>query len=125
MDWITGMQRALDYIEDNITEKLDYEEIAKRCYSSSYHFQRLFGLLSGYTLGEYIRRRRLSLAGMELATQKIRVIDAAVKYGYDSPDSFAKAFVRFHGITPSAARERADSDRLQAAVYRGSLRRRA
>ncbi len=105
MDWICGIQKALDYIEDNLTEELDYEEIGKISYSSSYHFQRVFGILCGMTLGEYIRNRRLTLAGAELATDKIKVIDAAVKYGYDSPDSFAKAFTKFHGITPSAARE--------------------
>lgn len=106
MEWVVGIQRAIDYIEDHITEELDYEEIARTGFSSSYHFQRVFSILCGYTLGEYIRSRRLTLAGMELAADKIRVIDAAVKYRYESPDSFAKAFARFHGITPSAARER-------------------
>ncbi len=105
MEWVVGVQRAIDYIEDHITEELDYEEIARTGFSSSYHFQRVFSILCGYTLGEYIRSRRLTLAGMELAADKIRVIDAAVKYRYESPDSFAKAFARFHGITPSAARE--------------------
>ena len=105
MEWVVGIQRAIDYIEDHITEELDYEEIARTGFSSSYHFQRVFSILCGYTLGEYIRSRRLTLAGMELAADKIRVIDAAVKYRYESPDSFAKAFARFHGITPSAARE--------------------
>lgn len=105
MDWIAGIQKALDYIEQNLAGELDYEEIAKAAFSSSYHFQRIFSLLCGCTLGEYIRRRRLALAGAELASGRIRVIDAAVKYGYDSPDSFSKAFLKFHGITPSAARE--------------------
>ncbi len=105
MSWVAGIQRAIDYIEEHLLEELDYEEIGKESLSSSYHFQRVFGILCGYTLGEYIRSRRLALAGMELALGRIRVIDAAVKYGYDSPDSFARAFVKFHGITPSAARE--------------------
>jgi AraC family transcriptional regulator len=105
MDWITGMQKAIDYIERNITLELDYEEIAKQSFSSSYHFQRVFSILCGYTLGEYIRNRRLTLAGAELASGHIKVIDTALKYGYESPDSFAKAFFKFHGITPSAARE--------------------
>lgn len=105
MESIVGIKNALDYIEANITEKLDYEQIARQAMLSSYHFQRVFGILCGYTLGEYIRSRRLTLAGEELSSQKIRVIDAALKYGYDSPDSFAKAFHKFHGITPSAARE--------------------
>ena len=105
MESIVGIKNALDYIEANITEKLDYEQIARQAMLSSYHFQRVFGILCGYTLGEYIRSRRLTLAGEELSSQKIRVIDAALKYGYDSPDRFAKAFYKFHGITPSAARE--------------------
>lgn len=104
MDWTTGMKNAIDYIENNITEELDYDEIAKQCCSSKYNFQRVFGILCGCTIGEYIRSRRLSLAGAELALGKIKVIDAALKYGYESPDSFAKAFCKFHGILPSQAR---------------------
>ncbi|MBQ3489191.1 MAG: AraC family transcriptional regulator [Clostridia bacterium] len=104
MDWITGMQKAIDYIEENLTKEIDYEKVAEKSYSSSYHFQRVFSILCGYTLGEYIRLRRLSLAGAELASGKDKVIDIALKYGYDSPDSFAKAFQKFHGMTPSQAR---------------------
>ncbi len=104
MDWITGMQRAIDHIEANLTDEIDYEKVAAESFSSSYHFQRVFSILCGYTLGEYIRMRRLSLAGAELASGKEKVIDIALKYGYDSPDSFAKAFQKFHGITPSQAR---------------------
>lgn len=102
MDWITGMQKAIEYIEDNITDKLDYVDIAKKAYSSSFHFQRVFSIMCGYTIGEYIRNRRLTLAGNELANSNTKVIDVALKYGYDSPDSFAKAFTRFHGISPSS-----------------------
>lgn len=105
MESITGMKNALDYIERHITEKLDYGQIARQALLSSYHFQRVFGILCGYTMGEYIRNRRLALAGEELMLHKTKVIDVALKYGYDSPDSFAKAFFKFHGITPSAARE--------------------
>ena len=112
MNWITGMQKAIDYIEENLTEEIDYEKVAEKSYSSSYHFQRVFGILCGYTLGEYIRLRRLSLAGAELASGKEKVIDIALKYGYDSPDSFAKAFQKFHGITPSQAR--ADGSKLKS-----------
>lgn len=104
MDWIMGIQQAIDYIEDNLTETIDYEEVAKKCYSSSYHFQRVYSILCGFTLGEYIRNRRLTLAGRELATTNAKVIDVALKYGYESPDSFAKAFQKFHGILPSQAR---------------------
>ena len=112
MDWITGMQKAIDYVEENLTEEIHYEKVAEKSYSSSYHFQRVFSILCGYTLGEYIRLRRLSLAGAELAGGKEKVIDIALKYGYESPDSFAKAFQKFHGITPSQAR--ADGSNLKS-----------
>lgn len=104
MDWVTGIQNAINYIEDHITEQLDYEQIAKISFSSSFHFQRVFSVLCGYTLGEYIRNRRLTLAGAELAETRVKVIDVALKYGYETPESFAKAFLKFHGITPSQAR---------------------
>lgn len=105
MNWITGMQNAINYIEDNITEEIDYPKVAKIAYSSSFHFQRVFSILCGFTLGEYIRYRRLSLAGEELASTNNKVIDIAFKYGYDTPESFTKAFTRFHGATPTAVRK--------------------
>ena len=104
MDWIKGVQRAVDYVEAHITEPIDYEAAAKQAYSSSFHFQRVFSILCGYTLGDYIRMRSLSLAGIDLASSDIRVIDAALKYGYDTPESFSRAFTRFHGVTPSGAK---------------------
>ena len=108
MDWITGLQRALDYVEENITEQIDYETVAKKAYSSSFHFQRVFSAICGFSLGDYIRFRRLSLAGSELATENTKVIDVAMKYGYDTPESFSRAFVKFHGVTPSAAKHGAN-----------------
>jgi len=104
VDWISGVQNALRYIEDNITGELDYNEIAKQAYVSGFHFQRVFTILCGVPLGEYIRSRRLSLAGTELSAGSTKVIDAAIKYGYESPDSFTKAFTRFHGISPTSAK---------------------
>lgn len=104
MDWITGIQNAINYIEDHITEELDYGRIASESFSSPFHFQRVFSILCGYTLGEYIRNRRLTLAGAELVNTRGKIIDVAYKYCYDSPESFAKAFQKFHGITPSQAR---------------------
>ncbi len=95
-----GLQAAIDYIEAHLTEALDVHDIAARAYISAFHFQRMFSSLCGLPLGEYIRRRRLTLTAQEL-TQGMKVIDAAVKYGYDSPDSFARAFRRFHGVLPS------------------------
>lgn len=104
MDWITGMQKAIDYIEEHLTEPIDYEVVATQSFSSSYHFQRVFSILCGFTIGEYIRNRRLSLAGQELTSSDVKVIDVALKYGYESPDGFTKAFQKFHGILPSEAR---------------------
>lgn len=85
MDWIQGIQRAIDYMEENITEELDLCEAAKRAYSSPFHFQRVFGILCGYSAGDYIRMRRLSLAGEELSKGDAKIIDVALKYGYDTP----------------------------------------
>lgn len=104
MNWIQGIQRAIDYVEENITEKIDFGEVAKQAYSSSFHFQRVFGILCGFSLGDYIRLRRLSLAGEELSCGNAKIIDVAVKYGYDTSESFSRAFTRFHGIAPSEAK---------------------
>lgn len=104
MDWITGIQRALDYTEQHLTEQIDYEEVAKQALSSSFHFQRMFSMLCGYSLGDYIRMRRLTLAAGQLTGSDDRVIDIALRYGYDTPESFSRAFTRFHGITPTEAR---------------------
>ena len=105
MNWIENLQKAIDYIEENITEKIDYEKIAKSAYSSSFHFQRMFGIMCGFTLGEYIRKRKLTLAGQDLLTKKMKVIDVAFKYGYETPESFSRAFYKFHGITPSKVKK--------------------
>ena len=103
--WIEGFQESIDYIEQHLAESIDIEEIAGKAAISSFYYQRIFGALCGMTVGEYIRARRMTLAAQELAGSDVKVIDMAVKYGYDSPDSFTKAFQRFHGITPSQARE--------------------
>lgn len=104
--WTEGIQNAIEYIEGNLTEDLQITDIASKAYVSAFHFQRIFSVLCGITVGEYIRNRRLTLAAQELQASGIKVIDAAMKYGYDTPDSFAKAFIRFHGISPSAAKEK-------------------
>ena len=114
--WAEGIQIALQYIEDNLTEDLQIEDIAAKAYVSSFHFQRIFSVLCGFTVGEYIRNRRLTLAAQELSADNAKVIDVAVKYGYDSPDSFARAFTRFHGISPSAAKEKGANLRSFAPV---------
>ena len=104
MDWITGIQRALDYAEEHMAEEIVYETAAKQAYSSSFHFQRIFAMLCGYSFGDYIRMRRLTLAAEDLQRSKEKIADIAFRYGYDSPESFTRAFTRFHGVAPSAAR---------------------
>ena len=103
--WIEGLQSSIDFIEQHLTDELDIEEIAGKAALSPFYYQRIFGALCGMTVGEYIRARRMSQAAQELARTNAKVIDIALKYGYDSPDSFTKAFLRFHGVSPSRARE--------------------
>ena len=105
MDWIEGFQASIDFMEQHLTENIEIEEISEKAALSPFYYQRIFGALCGMTVGEYIRSRRMTLAAQELAGSEAKVIDMAMKYGYDSPDSFAKAFQKFHGITPSQARE--------------------
>ena len=104
MEWIKCIQRAINYTEAHLTEEIDYDAVAKEACSSSFHFQRVFSIMCGFTLGDYIRMRRLSLAADELINSDDRVIDIALKYGYETPESFTRAFSRFHGVTPTEAR---------------------
>ncbi len=105
MEWSERMNSAISYIEENLAEDIDYREAARLACCSIFHFQRTFFVVIGMTLAEYVRRRRLTLAARELSSSKARVLDVAVKYGYDSPDAFTRAFRNMHGITPQAARE--------------------
>ena len=106
MESLNKMMDAINYMETKMEEELDIEDIAKVACSSTFHFQRMFHMLTGFTIAEYVRNRKLTLAAQELAiSSNIRVLDVALKYGYDSPESFAKAFRKAHGITPSAARQ--------------------
>lgn len=104
MDFIQNLQKAIEYIEDYILEPITYEDVAKQLHLSSYHFHRTFSMVTGMTVNEYIRKRRLSMAGQEISMSNMKVIDVAFKYGYESPESFTKAFSRFHGITPNLAK---------------------
>ena len=104
MDGIQSIQKAVEYMEEHLLEKISYEDVAKQLYMSNYHFHRLFSMITGITANEYMRNRKLSMAGQELVMSNKKVIDIAYKYGYESPESFAKAFTRFHGVTPSMAR---------------------
>ena len=100
MDWVKTMNEAITYIEEHLSENIGLSDIAKAVNISEFHFQRAFSVIAGMTPIEYLRGRRLSEAGRELATGKVQVIDVAMKFGYDSPESFTKAFRRFHGVTP-------------------------
>jgi AraC family transcriptional regulator len=106
VDWLERMNGAMDYIEGRLASDIDYEEAARIACCSSYHFQRMFSFITDVPLSEYIRRRRLTLAAFELQENDTRVIDVALKYGYDSPNSFTRAFQSLHGVTPSSARDR-------------------
>lgn len=93
----------MDYIENNLTDEIDYAKIAKAACCSEFHFSRIFSSMAGITLSEYIRRRRLILAAFELQKSDMLIIDIAVKYGYESADAFTRAFKKLHGIRPSEA----------------------
>lgn len=105
MEWLERMNKALQYMEDNISSDISFEEAARIACCSSYHFQRMFSFITGVTLAEYIRHRRLTMAALELQNGSEKIIDLALKYGYESPDAFTRAFQKLHGVTPSVARE--------------------
>ena len=104
MNLLRNMNRAIKYIEENLNNNIEFKEVARLALCSEYHFKRMFSFLAGITVSEYIRRRRLTLAAFELKRSNVKVIDIAMRYGYNSPDSFARAFQNLHGITPSEAR---------------------
>ena len=104
MDWLTRMNAALAYVEDNLTDEIHYETLAKIACCSSHNFFRMFSFITEVSLSEYIRRRRLTLAALELQNSDMKIVDLAGKFGYDSPVSFSRAFQALHGITPSEAR---------------------
>ncbi len=106
IDWIRKMNLAIAYIENNLQGEIDYNEAAKIACCSVYHFQRFFSFIASIPLSEYIRRRRLTLAAFELQSSNVKVIDVALKYGYYSPEAFARAFKNLHGIAPTAAKDK-------------------
>ncbi len=105
MEWAEAIGEAVKFMESHITENITMYEVAKQVNISPFYFQKGFSILCGYSIAEYIRNRRMALAGEELITSNITVMELAMKYGYDSPDSFTKAFSRFHGSTPLAVRK--------------------
>lgn len=104
MDWIRSFQRSIDHIEENLAQPLDIGQIARVMNISPFYYQKIFSIVCGISVGEYIRNRRLSLAGSELPTSDEKIIDIALKYGYDTPEGFSRAFAKFHGASPSAVR---------------------
>lgn len=105
MDWLKRMNSALDYVESNLTNEIDMNVVAQKACCSSYNFQKMFSFITEISLVEYIRRRRLTLAAFEIQNSDIKIIDVALKYGYESPVSFTRAFQALHGIVPSLARQ--------------------
>lgn len=105
MEWVKTINQAIAYMEEHLTDDITLSDIAESVSISSFHFQRAFSMMAGISPAEYLRNRRLSQAGAELANGKEHVIDVALKYGYDSPESFTKAFSRFHGVSPMQVRK--------------------
>ena len=104
MEWIRTLQKAIDYVEEHLLEEIRFDDVAGQLNLSPYEFHRAFSFLSGMTLNTYVRNRRLSLAGQELAKTDKKVVDIAMKYGFESQDGFTKAFMRFHGVAPKYAK---------------------
>lgn len=104
MEWVECLNRTITYMEEHLTEEIDYEALARLACCSSYHYQRMFAYMAGVSLGEYIRRRRMSRAAEDLQAGE-KVLDTALRYGYQSPTAFNRAFQAVHGVPPSAVRE--------------------
>lgn len=104
MEWIERLNEAIGYIEEHLLDGIDYEQLGRIACCSSYHFQRMFTYMAGVPLSEYIRRRKMSLAAVDLQGKDMKIIDVAGKYGYSSPTAFNRAFQSVHGIAPSAVR---------------------
>lgn len=112
MDWIEQLNSAVNYIDENLNKEISYERISQIAGCSVYNFQRMFSYIADKSLSEYIRNRRLTMAAFDVINSKNKIIDIAMKYGYDSHDSFTRAFQKFHGVLPSKARN--ESVRLKS-----------
>ena len=104
MEWIERLNQAIIYIEEHLKDDIDYDQLAKIACCSSYHFQRMFSYMAGIPLSEYIRRRKMSLAAVDLQSGDKKIIEIAGEYGYQSPTAFNRAFQNIHGIAPSAVK---------------------
>ncbi|WP_137234708.1 AraC family transcriptional regulator [Streptomyces sp. BPSDS2] len=98
------LNQAMEHIEDHLDEPVEAAELARIAMTSEYHFRRMFSALAGIPLSEYIRRRRLTLAGAEVLAGERTLLDVAVRYGYSSGEAFARAFRAVHGVGPGEAR---------------------
>lgn len=105
MEWIERLNKTISYIEEHLAEEISYDELAHIACCSSYHYQRIFAYMAGIPLSEYIRRRRMSLAAIDLQNGNEKIIDIGMKYGYASPTAFNRAFQSVHGIAPSIAKK--------------------
>lgn len=105
MEWIERLNDAIVYIEENLTGTIDHERLGQIACCSSYHFQRMFSYMAGMPLSEYVRKRKMSLAAVDLQGGNAKIIDVAEKYGYNSPTAFNRAFQSIHGIAPSALKD--------------------
>lgn len=108
MEWLTAIRRAIAYMEKHLQDNISAQDVAEQVALSSLHFQRGFLIMTGYSVSEYLRNRRLYLAALELKQTNRKVIDVAYDYGYETPESFTKAFVRFHGTTPMQVKQGGD-----------------
>ena len=106
MEWVERLNQSMNYIEEHLTDEIDYEQLGRIACCSAYHYQRMFTYMAGGSLAEYIRRRKMSLAAVDLQGGEERIIDIAQKYGYRSPTAFNRAFQSFHGIAPSAVKDK-------------------
>lgn len=104
MEWLNRLNDSLDYIEKHLDEKIEYEKLSKIACCSVYHYQRMFSYMAEMSLSEYIRSRRLTKAAFDLQTGD-KVIDVALRYGYESPTAFNRAFQKFHNVSPSKAQK--------------------
>ena len=105
MEWLTSIRTAIDYMEEHLIDNISAQDVADQVHLSPFFLQRGFSLMTGYGIGEYIRNRRLYQAAVDLKETDDKVIDIAFRYGYETPESFTKAFSRFHGVTPSQVRD--------------------
>lgn len=111
MDWLESINKTLEYIEDNMFNDIKLEELSKLTYVSPFYLQKGFSVMTGYSISEYIRNRRLYLAALEIVLNKEKIIDIAYKFLYETPESFTKAFTRFHNHSPNEIKK--DSSKIK------------